>query len=271
MECTITGLNAYPVKSCRGSAVETARLTPAGIEGDRQLMIVRNQKFVNQAAVAQLARVATTRLDANTIAFANPEGGRHAHAVAGEGERYTLEFYGEAVTVVDQGDAVANFVAEIAGADVRVVALDAPFRRNVQLEEFALIDGTEQARFTDIAPILVTNQATLDDLNGRLDVPVPMNRFRANIVVSGLEAFAEDALASLAGEGFELLRATYCERCAVTCTDQETGERAREPLATLKSYRHRENGFAGGVLFGAYMAVRGEGTLRLGDTLALKH
>ncbi|MCH2098606.1 MAG: MOSC domain-containing protein, partial [Pseudomonadales bacterium] len=74
MECTITGLNAYPVKSCRGSAVETARLTPAGIEGDRQLMIVRDQKFVNQAAVAQLARVATTRLDANTIAFANPEG-----------------------------------------------------------------------------------------------------------------------------------------------------------------------------------------------------
>ena len=67
-----------------------------------------------------------------------------------------------------------------------------------------------------------------------------------------------------------MLRATYCERCAVTCTDQETGERAREPLATLRSYRHRENGFAGGVLFGAYMAVRGEGTLRLGDTLTVQ-
>ena len=53
----------------------------------------------------------------------------------------------------------------------------------------------------------------------------------------------------------------------MTCTDQETGERASEPLATLKSYRHRDNGYAGGVMFGAYMAVTGEGTISVGDEL----
>jgi len=270
MECTITGLYAYPVKSCRGAAVETARLTPTGMDGDRQLMIVRDRKFVNQSRLAKLARVGTTRVDANTIEFGNPEGERHALSIGTDGDRYALEYYGEQVTVVDQGDAVAEFVADIAGEGLRVVALDAPFRRNVPLEEFALIDGTDSARFTDIAPILVTNEATLDDLNGRLETPVPMNRFRPNIVVSGLDAFGEDTLTALSGEGFELLRATFCERCATTCTDQETGERAREPLATLKSYRHRENGFAGGVLFGAYMAVSGEATLRVGDTLTVK-
>ena len=64
-----------------------------------------------------------------------------------------------------------------------------------------------------------------------------------------------------------LLRATHCERCAVTCTDQETGQRSKEPLATLASYRRRENGYAGGVMFGAYMAVEGSATIRIGDEL----
>ena len=71
------------------------------------------------------------------------------------------------------------------------------------------------------------------------------------------------------GDGWQLVRATHCERCAVTCTDQETGERAREPLATLKSYRQRENGYAGGVMFGAYMGVTGQGSVQVGDRLTV--
>lgn len=267
MECTITGIHAYPVKSCRGSAVESARITPTGMEGDRQLMVVRDRAFVNQARLAALARISTRRIDADRVEFGNPGGAAVELAIGDDGERFDIDYFGERVTVVDQGDAVAAFLSEEIGANLRAVALDAPFVRRLPLEEFALIDGEEQARFTDVAPILVTNEATLDDLNGRLETPVPMARFRPNIVVSGLEAFAEDELSALEGSGFSLLRATWCERCATTCTDQETGERTEEPLATLKSYRHRENGYAGGVLFGAYMAVTGEGTVRVGDRL----
>ena len=270
MHCTITAIHGYPVKSCRGSALDRAEFTPTGVTGDRRLMIVRDGAFVNQARLPGLARVAPTRIDDGTIAFSRTDGAEHAHAVTGDGEQFALEYYGCPVTVVDQGDAVARFVSEEVGADVRVVALQAPFTRHVPLEEFALVDGTSQTRFTDIAPVLVTNEATLDDLNGRLASPVPMDRFRPNVVVSGLDAFEEDDLTALAGGGLRLLRATYCERCAVTCTDQQTGERSKEPLATLKSYRHRENGFAGGVLFGAYMAVEGSGTLAVGDRLTVE-
>ena len=94
-----------------------------------------------------------------------------------------------------------------------------------------MVDGIDQSRFVDVAPILVTNEASLADLNARLDAPVPMNRFRPNVVIDGLDAFGEDLVIALHGNGVRLVRATHCERCAVTCTDQETGERSIEPLS----------------------------------------
>ena len=97
-----------------------------------------------------------------------------------------------------------------------------------------------------------------------------MNRFRPNVVVEGLDAFAEDSVMSLENGELKLIRATYCERCAITCTDQETGERNNEPINTLKTYRHREDGYAGGVMFGSYMGVEGSAMLSVGDTLTIR-
>jgi uncharacterized protein YcbX len=264
--CTVTGLYSYPVKSCRGVSVESALITPTGVDGDRQLMILKEGRFTNQARLPELAKVAARRIDAGTIAFAG-SGSELIHAVTADGVESLIGYYGNRIAVVDQGDELAAHVSAVAGTDVRVAALKHPFRRAVPLEDFAIIDGAKQSRFVDVAPILVTNESSLADLNTRLDAAVPMSRFRPNVVIEGLAAFAEDAVSTLAGEGWRLVRATHCERCAVICTDQETGERSTEPLATLKSYRHRPNGYAGGVMFGAYMAVEGTATIRVGDTL----
>ncbi|MEM7200211.1 MAG: MOSC domain-containing protein [Planctomycetota bacterium] len=262
----MTAVYNYPVKSCRATAVSAAGISPEGIDGDRQLMILRNGQFTNQARIAKLATVATQRIDAECIEF-DGGGVRLRHTIDPSGAESTIDFYGNAVAVVDQGDALAELVSRAVGTEVRVAALKDRFRRAVPLEEFAIVDGIDQSRFVDVAPILVTNEDSLRDLNARLDTPVPMNRFRPNVVVEGLGAFGEDDVVALAGNGWKLMRATHCERCAVTCTDQETGERASEPLATLKAYRHREGGYAGGVMFGAYMGVAGSGEVRVGDTV----
>lgn len=265
--CVVTAVYNYPVKSCRGTSVPAAGISPLGIAGDRQLMILKAGQFMNQARLPKLATVATRRIDDQTIEL-DAAGRTLAHAISAGGAEVVVDFYGNNIPVVDQGDDLAELISAAADAEVRVVALkEETFRRAVPLDEFALVDGTEQSRFVDVAPVLVTNVASLEDLNGRLTDPVPMNRFRPNVVVEGLDAFEEDAVTALEGDGWQLLRATHCERCAVTCTDQETGERASEPLATLKSYRHRDNGYAGGVMFGAYMAVTGEGTISVGDEL----
>ena len=268
--CTVTGLFTYPVKSCRGTAVESATISPTGIEGDRQLMVLAQGRFVNQVRLPKLATVAARRVDPTTIAFQTVDGAPYVHSVTEVGAGSTVPYYGNSVAVVDQGDAVAAWLSEAVGVDVRVAALKATFRRSVPLDEFAVVDGIDQSRFVDVAPILVTNEASLADLNARLDTPVPMNRFRPNVVIDGLDAFGEDSISDLRRDTLRLVRATHCERCAVTCTDQESGERSPEPLRTLRSYRHRDNGYAGGVLFGAYMGVEGTATIRVGDTFGVK-
>ena len=267
--CTVTALFAYPVKGCRATPVASATVSPAGIEGDRQLMVLRDGKSANQARLPKLATVATKRIDARPIAFKNHKRPPLTHAVTSAGEEATVNYYGNQVPVVDQGDELAEWVSSVVGTEVRVAALKASYRHSIPLDEFAPIDGIAHSAFVDVAPILITNEASLADLNTRLDTPVPMNRFRPNIVVKGLDAYAEDSIAALHHPKARLVRATHCERCVVTCTDQETGERASEPLATLKSYRHRQNGYAGGVMFGAYMGVEGTATIHVGDRLTI--
>ncbi|MDE0191020.1 MAG: MOSC domain-containing protein [Gammaproteobacteria bacterium] len=268
--CTVAALYTYPVKSCRGTVVESARISPTGFEGDRQLMVLAQGRFVNQVRLPKLATVATRRIGPTAIAFHTVGGAPFVHSVTADGARSTVPYYGNSVPVVDQGDAVAAWLSEAVGAELRVAALEATFRRSVPLDEFAVVDGIDQSRFVDVAPILMTNEASLADLNARLDTPVPMNRFRPNIVIDGLDAFAEDSVSEMRHGKVRLVRATHCERCAVTCTDQETGQRSPEPLRTLRSYRHRDNGYAGGVLFGAYMGVEGNATIRVGDTFAVE-
>lgn len=269
-QCTITGLFNYPVKSCRGTEVDSVSVSPTGIEGDRQLMIIKDGKFVNQKRLPKLATVSTRRIDESTIEFDNEEREAISHEIHSMGEELIIDFYTNLVPVMDQGDAIASWVSEVIDNDVRVVALKSTFTRTVPLDEFALVDGIDQSRFVDVAPILVTNLASLEDLNSRLEQSIPMNRFRPNVVIDGLEAFAEDSVISLESGNLRLIRATYCERCSITCTDQETGQRNNEPIDTLKSYRHRENGYAGGVMFGAYMGVEGTASLRVGDILTIK-
>ena len=267
--CTVTALYNYPVKSCRGTSVDEVQISPTGIEGDRQLMIIKDGKFSNQKRLPKLAQVITKRIDGNTIEFSSAGNEPITHKIDSGGEEIVIDYYTNMVPVIDQGIELAEWVSLIVGHDVRVVALKSTFRRTVPLEEFSLVDGIDQSRFVDVAPILVTNTASLHDLNSKLDDPITMNRFRPNVVIEGLEAFAEDRVNTLEHGQLKLIRATYCERCAITCTDQETGERNSEPLNTLKSYRHRENGYAGGVMFGSYMGVEGTATLRVGDTLTI--
>lgn len=267
--CTVTTIYSYPVKSCRGTSVNSVTISSTGIEGDRQLMILHDGRFTNQARLPKLATVSTKRINKNVIQFGDNDSTGLEHAVSAEGSEVNIDFYGNSVAVVDQGNLLSDWVSTAIGTAVRVVALKSTFRRSVPLAEFSLVDDIDQSCFVDVAPILITNEASLADLNARLAKPVPMNRFRPNVVVEGIDAFDEDNLSSLGTEDFKLVRATHCERCAVTCTDQETGERESEPLSTLRSYRHREGGYAGGVMFGVYMGVEGQATVKVGDTLTL--
>jgi uncharacterized protein YcbX len=91
--------------------------------------------------------------------------------------------------------------------------------------------------FSDGFPILVCNRASLEDLNTRMPEPVPMERFRPNVVLDGLPAFAEDRIASLQIGLITLNLVKPCTRCVITSTDQRTGERTTNPLPVLRKFR----------------------------------
>jgi uncharacterized protein YcbX len=268
-ECTVTSLTIYPVKGCQGVPVDAIEIRKGGIVGDRELMLVKDGVDFAQRDHPRLARIRVARSGDGRVRLADPDAGEFSHAPRDAGAEVPVKLLFNDIATRDEGDEIAAWVCRAMGENgIRVVSLPRPWDRWIPLPEFALIDGKPQHQLYDVAPVLLNNQASLDDFNRRTDDPVPMDRFRANVVVSGLEAYAEDDVRSLSSSSIELAYVTACERCIMTTTDQTSGERpTKEPIKTLSTYRRRENKYASGVAFGIYLTAGREGTLRLGDHL----
>jgi uncharacterized protein YcbX len=121
--------------------------------------------------------------------------------------------------------------------------------------------GPAQVGFADAFPVLLLSEASLEDLNGRMQQPLPMNRFRPNLVVRGCEPYAEDQWKRIRIGDLVLDVVKPCERCAIASVDPLTGQRGKEPLATLATYRGRDNS----VFFGQNCVHLGPGSIRIGD------
>jgi uncharacterized protein YcbX len=266
-------LTVYPVKGCRGTAVEEATLTQRGVVGDRLYTMVENGVPLDQIKAPQLGGLAAAcEGDGARLVFSHPDHGSFEHARRDEGARLATKYVLDSFEGIDQGDEVAAWLSGVTGRSVRLITAGEPWEQNLPLDQFSLLHGKLRERFYAVSPVSVSNVASLDDLNGRLKSPVPMNRFRMNVVLEGLEAFQEDTLASLATDSVSLERVTVAERCIIVTTDQETGERRKSDLLqTLNKYRRRPKGerFGSGLVFGAYMAVATEGVLRVGDRMVV--
>ena len=269
MQCEITAIYTYPVKSCQANSMDRVELSRLGIQGDRQLMIVKDGEFANQKKYPQLARVVARRTGPTEIEFSCKGLEALRHTVTADGDSHTTELYGSPIEVVHQGKALGDWLSSATGVKLDLVAPTAVFKRLLPVPQLAGLDGLDHTGFVDVAPVLLTNEASLEDLNSRLASPVGMDRFRPNIVVRGLDAWAEDTIEKYGKDGLTLRSQAECERCAVTCTDQQTGERFGEPLRTLGTFRKKEDGYSSGIVFGRYLSIDGQGTLAVGDMLAL--
>ena len=134
------------------------------------------------------------------------------------------------------------------------------------------VHGKPKQKFTAATDVSLTNLASLEALNRDLEVPIGMDRFRANVVVDGIGAYEEDYMELVGNDGAELMQVTPAERCVIITTDQETGERpANNILKVLGQTRRKtEDRFGSGLLFGNYMRVSRPGILYVGDRLELR-
>jgi uncharacterized protein len=260
----ITGLFVYPVKSCRGIALQEAQLDRRGIVHDREFLVVDEENvFLTQRTVPQLATI-ETELHQQHLVLRAAAAGQVEVPLAIDGSappvQREVQIFKDRVVADDCGDEAAEWFSSALGRKCRLVRLGSAFVRQVAPAGIAAAD----IPFTDEFPLHLTAEESLADLNRRLDEPLPMSRFRPSIVVRGAEPYAENTWRSLRDQQVQFRFATPCYRCSVTMTDQQTGTRGSEPLRTLATYRRGE---AGGVMFGQYLIHSGPGTLRVGETL----
>lgn len=270
----VARLFIYPVKSLRGIAVDAAEVDALGFAGDRRFLVVDGDgRFVTQRTVPRMAAVATA-LDAATLTLS--AGGAGAVSVPRASDpaaplRRVTVWGSEGLLAEDCGEEPAAWLTARLGQPVRLVRAGARFERPLKPSRARPGD---RVAFADAFPFLAISEASLDRLNDRLaerdEEPVPMDRFRPNLVLSGCDAHAEDQWMRFRIGPVVFRQGGPCARCLVTTTDQMTGERkGPEPLRTLATYRRAADD-PSDVNFGANLVHETfTGTIRVGDDVVI--
>lgn len=257
----VTELWIYPVKSCRGIPLDRAELSARGLRWDRHWMIVDEAgRFLTQRDLPAMATIApVVTADAlvlrapGRVDLEVPHGAREGQAEVTVW-RDTLR----ADRVLAAAD---DWLSGHLGVACRLVRFADDVRRPV---DPAYARHGDETAFSDGFPLLLIGQGSLDDLNGRLARPLPMRRFRPNLVVAGAVPYAEDGWRAIRVGSIGLRVVKPCSRCAITTVDPDRGVReGGEPLETLATYRRRD----GKVWFGQNVIPNGGGEIRVGDAV----
>jgi len=259
----LSGLYVYPIKSCGGISTTSAEVGATGLLYDRSWMLVdQTGEFMSQRAHPRMALI-STRLSDELLTVSAPGMPDLPIPLRQEnGNLIDVEVWGDVNRGALVGGEADRWFGEFLRFPCRLVRKPEDDPRPV---DSVYAQSGDQTSFADGFAFLLVSEASLDDLNSRLEAPLPMNRFRPNFVVSGCGAYAEDEWDRLHIEGIPFRVAEACPRCAITTTDQEMAERGKEPLRTLATYRKID----GEVFFGRNLIHDAPGTVRVGDTLEI--
>jgi uncharacterized protein YcbX len=239
----ISALYLHPIKSCAGIGVREALLIETGLEFDRAWMVVdAHGRFITQRELPRMALIVPTLKHTELVLRAPGMLALHLALDAVEAPTRVTVWKDE-VAAYDMGDLAAQWFSDFLGQKFRLARFD-PEQKRLSNKQWTGDIDAENA-FSDGYPVLVTSEASLADLNQRLAqrgaAPVEMNRFRPNIVLSGLDAYGEDHLDEIrfdTPEGEVVLKLVKpCSRCTIPSVDPATGEQGHEPSDTLATYR----------------------------------
>jgi uncharacterized protein YcbX len=248
--------------------LERAEIDESGLRGDRLLFAIdESGEALGQEELPRMALIQAS-LDGADLSVSAPGQGLLEISVTDQGESRLTKHWHDEAPAVDQGDEAARWFSEFLGTACRLMA-SAEVHERTAPEKYRHIFPTQQSRFAAVAPILLTSEASLDDLNGRIAKSIRMNRFRQNLVVEGSAPFHEEWWARLRIGALEFEKVSSSERCSVTQLNQETAERGVEPIRTLAKYRRQPGGISGGIVFGVYFRPLGPGVLNLGDEVTV--
>lgn len=266
MTLTVQDLRIYPVKALRGDQRDAVSVALWGIEEDRRWMVVRpDGRFLTQRDLPSMACIAAAATATGLTLSAEGHGDCPIpFPDAGTSATREVEVWRDRVPALDAGAQAAAWLSAALGercglvylADTQARPVDPNFSR-----------PGDHAAFSDGFPVLLTTTASLAALNAVLPAPIPMNRFRPNIVVAGAEPWAEDGWHRIRIGAVIFRVAKPCARCIVTTIDQQSGARPdkSEPLKTLSRIRRT----AEGVIFGQNLIPENQGRIAVGDRVEI--
>jgi uncharacterized protein len=261
----ISELHIYPVKGAAGSALPRVELDAFGPRHDRRWMIVDAEgQFISQRSHPRLVLLAVA-LDAGALVLRSLTAGElRLPATLEAGAPTRAHVWEDTVAALDAGREAADFVSAHLESPARLVYMPDATLRQADLD---YAEPGDRVSFADAFPLLLISQASLDALNARLAEPIPMSRFRPNVVVHGAPApHAEDGWRTIELGAIPCDVVKPCARCAVTTVDAETARSGKEPLRTLDGYRR----WNGQVWFGQNVIHRAHGWLAVGDAVAVR-
>ena len=262
-EIILSGIYIYPIKSAAGISLKTAQIGKRGFQYDRGWMLVdETGKFLTQRQFPRIALI-TVLLEEDQLVINAPNKQSLAIPIhLDSNPSISVQVWNDICEAIPLGEKVSQWFSEFLETSCHLVYMPENSFRPVD-PHYAI--NNEQVSFVDGFPFLLISEASLHNLNERLQEPVPMNRFRPNLVVSGCEAFAEDSWSQIHIGSIPFHVVKPCSRCVITTVDQAQGIRGKEPLQMLAQYRYWD----GNIWFGQNLTHAALGTLQVGDLVKI--
>ena len=257
-ELRLSGLSIYPVKSLAGIHLQQSEVDRFGLRHDRRWMLVDAQgEFLSQRRLPRMVLIQQRITGDELILHGAGQAALHLPLRPGPAERIKVKVWQDICQAQRCGREADQWLSSFLGQTCRLVYMPDAVKRSVD-PDYA--SAQDQTAFSDGFPLLLISEASLEDLNGRLESPLPMSRFRPNLVVKGCAPFAEDGWSHIRIGGLVFRLVKPCTRCVITTVNPLTAETGPEPLKTLATYRRQGNQ----VLFGQNLLHETTGPLKLG-------
>lgn len=255
----ITRISVYPVKSLRPIRPDNWLVERRGLKHDRRWMVVDEDGiFITRREIPEMAKLEAVP-EGERLVLSKEGMGSLSVPVKPQGPSGSVKVWRTRTTARYVSPEADEWLTQAIGQSCRLVYMPESAKRRINREYNA---GQDLVGFADAYPILVASEASIEELNGRLDSPIPIQRFRPNLVIKGCDPFEEDSWSRLQIGAVTLRAARPCIRCLVTTQDPDTGKSlGPEPLKTLATYRKVKNG----VKFGMYYIPETLGCIALGD------
>lgn len=252
----VSELYIYPIKSCKGIKIQSIEVNDFGFKYDRQWVVVdRNNCFITQRQFPKMALI-ETEIKNSSLTVKIPSNSKLSiNLETNENKELNIKVWNDWCKGFGEKEEINNALSDFLGIDSKLVRLS---KNNKRITK----SGESKIAFQDGYPFLIISEASLQDLNKLLKKPLPMNRFRPNIVLSDCNAYDEDNLENIKINDVNLIGIKECERCTITTVNQLTGQtEGKEPLATLATFRRTDKG----VKFGKNFSHLSTGRISTGN------